>query len=87
MVDGHKIIAKFRGGKFFPGLFMKTGDETFFRGKAFGYDTFHCGIPVTDEISEDDLKDLTEKVQKLTDKAIDKIDKAVENKTKEVLTV
>lgn len=40
-----------------------------------------------DEISEDDLKDLTEKVQKLTDKAIDKIDKAVENKTKEVLTV
>mgnify|MGYP000296629121 CR=1 FL=1 len=33
-----------------------------------------------DEISEDDLKDLTEKVQKLTDKAIDKIDKAVENK-------
>ena len=48
MVDGHKIIAKFRGGKFFPGLFMKTGDEPFFRGKAFGYDTFHCGIPVTD---------------------------------------
>ena len=40
-----------------------------------------------DEISEDDLKELTEKVQKLTDKAIEKIDKAVENKTKEVLTV
>ena len=40
-----------------------------------------------DEISEDELKDLTEKVQKLTDKAIEKIDKAVENKTKEVLTV
>ena len=37
-----------------------------------------------DEISEDDLKDLTEKVQKLTDKSIEKIDKAVENKTKEV---
>ena len=33
-----------------------------------------------DEISEDDLKELTEKVQKLTDKA-------VENKTKEILTV
>ena len=32
-----------------------------------------------DEISEDDLKELTEKVQK--------IDKAVENKTKEILTV
>ena len=33
-----------------------------------------------DEISEDDLKDVT-------DKAIEKIDKAVENKTKEILTV
>ena len=44
-------------------------------------------VTSADEISEDDLKDLTEKVQKLTDKAIDKIDKAVENKTKEVLTV
>ena len=30
-----------------------------------------------DEISEDDLKELTEKVQKLTDKSIEKIDKAV----------
>ena len=33
-----------------------------------------------DEISEDDLK-------KLTDKSIENIDKAVENKTKEILTV
>lgn len=41
----------------------------------------------SDEISEDDLKELTEKVQKLTDKSIEKIDKAVENKTKEILTV
>ena len=41
----------------------------------------------SDEISEDDLKELTEKVQKLTDKSIEKIDKAVENKTKENLTV
>ena len=40
-----------------------------------------------DEISEDDLKDAEEKIQKITDKAIEKIDKAVENKTKEVLTV
>ena len=36
-----------------------------------------------DEISEDDLKELTEKVHK----SIEKIDKAVENKTKEILTV
>ena len=35
-----------------------------------------------DEISEDDLKELTEKVQKLTDKSIEKIDKAVENARK-----
>ena len=40
-----------------------------------------------DEISEDDLKDVEEKIQKITDKAIEKIDKAVENKTKEILTV
>ena len=36
---------------------------------------------------EDDLKDATEQIQKITDKAIEKIDKAVENKTKEILTV
>lgn len=40
-----------------------------------------------DEISEDDLKDAEEEIQKITDKAIEKIDKAVENKTKEILTV
>ena len=39
------------------------------------------------EISEDELKDLVDKVQKLTDKYIDKVDKAVEEKTKEILTV
>ena len=39
------------------------------------------------EISEDDLKDATEQIQKITDKAIEKIDKADENKTKEILTV
>ena len=39
------------------------------------------------EITEDDLKDATEQIQKITDKAIEKIDKAVENKTKEILTV
>lgn len=40
-----------------------------------------------DEITEDELKDSTDKMQKITDKAIEKIDKAVENKTKEILTV
>ena len=39
------------------------------------------------EISEDELKDLEDKVQKLTDKYIDKVYKAVEEKTKEILTV
>lgn len=39
------------------------------------------------EISDDELKDLEDKVQKLTDKYIDKVDKAVEDKTKEILTV
>ena len=40
-----------------------------------------------DEISEDDLKDAEDKIQKITDKDIEKIAKAVENKTKEILTV
>ena len=39
------------------------------------------------EISEDDLSDAEEKIQKLTDKMIDKIDKAVDTKTKEIMTV
>ena len=39
------------------------------------------------EISEDDQKDLETKVQKMTDKYIADIDKAVEEKSKEILTV
>ena len=39
------------------------------------------------EMSEDDLKLGTEKIQKITDKMIEKIDKAVEEKTKEIMTV
>lgn len=39
------------------------------------------------EISEDDLDEVIEKIQKLTDKMIEKIDKAVEAKTKEIMTV
>ena len=51
-----------------------------------GNDTFKK-MQKADEISEDDLKEAEEKIQKITDKAIEKIDKAVENKTKEILTV
>ena len=39
------------------------------------------------EISEDEKAEAEEKIQKLTDKMIEKVDKAVENKTKEVMTV
>ena len=39
------------------------------------------------EISEDDLKHLENEVQKLTDKYITDIDKAVEEKSKDILTV
>ena len=39
------------------------------------------------EISEDEADDLEKAVQKLTDKFIAEVDKAVETKTKEVLTV
>ncbi len=39
------------------------------------------------EVSEDELKELENDTQKITDKYIAKIDGAVEEKTKEILTV
>lgn len=39
------------------------------------------------DVSEDEIKGLEEKIQKLTDKYIKDIDKAVEEKSKEILTV
>lgn len=39
------------------------------------------------EITEDDVKTGDNKIQKITDKAIEKIESAVENKSKEIMTV
>lgn len=39
------------------------------------------------EISEDEQKDYEEQVQKLTDKYVDKVESAIENKSKEIMTV
>ena len=39
------------------------------------------------EITEDDLKDGEDQIQKITDDAIKKVDSVVENKTKEIMTV
>ncbi len=39
------------------------------------------------DISEDEIKDLEDEAQKLTDKFITDVDKSVEVKTKEILTV
>ena len=44
-------------------------------------------IGKAEDISEDEIKDLEDGIQKLTDQFVGKIDKAVENKTKEILTV
>ena len=41
----------------------------------------------SNEVSEDEIKQLEEEVQKLTDKFIANVDKAVEEKSKEILTV
>lgn len=41
----------------------------------------------TDEVSEDQIKELENELQKLTDKFIKDIDKLVDEKTKEILTV
>lgn len=40
-----------------------------------------------EDISEDEIKDLEDKIQKLTDQFVAKIDKAVDVKSKEILTV
>ena len=40
-----------------------------------------------DDVSEDEIKELEEDVQKLTDSFIKKIDEAVETKSKEIMTV
>ena len=39
------------------------------------------------EVSEDEVKELEDKVQKMTDNYIKKIDKAIEDKSKEIMTV
>ena len=39
------------------------------------------------DVSEDEVKELEEKIQKVTDKYVKDIDAAVENKSKEILTV
>ena len=39
------------------------------------------------DISEDEIKELEEKIQKVTDKFVKEIDKAVDEKSKEILTV
>lgn len=39
------------------------------------------------EVSEDEIKDMETELQKLTDKFVKDVDKAVENKSKEVMTV
>ena len=51
-----------------------------------GIDTFKK-MAKAGEVSEDEGKDLEDEMQKLTDKYIAKIDKAVEEKTKEIMTV
>mgnify|MGYP003405213999 FL=1 len=39
------------------------------------------------DISEDEIKDLEDGVQKITDEYINKIDKAIDHKSNEILTV
>lgn len=41
----------------------------------------------SNEISEDELKDMENKVQKMTDKFIGELDKVIEEKSKEILTI
>ncbi|MQN01388.1 MAG: ribosome recycling factor [Lachnospiraceae bacterium] len=40
-----------------------------------------------EDVSEDETKDLQDQIQKLTDEYVAKVDSAIENKTKEIMTV
>ena len=40
-----------------------------------------------EDLSEDEIKDLEDTIQKLTDEYVAKVDKAVDAKSKEILTV
>jgi len=51
-----------------------------------GNDTFKKQSKAN-EISDDDLKNAEDKIQKLTDKYVAEIDRAVDDKTREILTV
>ncbi len=54
--------------------------------KRDGNDAFKK-LSKSEDISEDEIKDLQDELQKLTDKFIAEIDKAIEEKNKEILTV
>ena len=56
------------------------------RAKKFVDDTLKKMEKSTD-ITEDERKEGEEKIQKMTDKYVAKIDKSVENKSKEIMTV
>ncbi|HIT91145.1 MAG TPA: ribosome recycling factor [Candidatus Merdenecus merdavium] len=51
-----------------------------------GNDTFKK-LAKSDDVSEDDIKVLEDDIQKMTDKYVKKIDDAVEEKSKEIMTV
>ena len=71
-----KQIAKYaEGGKVAIRNIRRDANDTFKKMEKAG------------EMSEDDLELANNKIQKLTDKMIEKVDKAVEVKTKEILTV
>ena len=51
------------------------------------FEDFEQHFGKAEDISEDEIKDLEDSVQKLTDQNVAKIDAAVETKSKEILTV
>ena len=54
---------------------------------AFIYVTMHQEAFAKAEISEDEIKELEENLQKITDKYIKEVDAMTEEKSKEILTV
>ena len=65
----------------------KKGDEAKVAVRNIRRDANETFKKMNNELTEDDQKNLETKAQKLTDKYIAKIDEAVEEKTKEIMTV
>ena len=82
------VIMEFSGKELIKGV-SKTGEEAKVALRNIRRDALDKfkAAQKKSEITEDELADGEDQIQKLTDKMIAKVDKAVEEKTAEIMTV